>query len=111
MKEMSGKLIGKAKFGGNRKVAFAQTRMEQLAENRRQGQLRLLDAKKEVVELERKSALPALEQMPDFRDFMTQPAHEWDILDALPLIPKSQSSKNRDDEPPEIVEFEWQLRK
>ena len=115
VKEMSGKLIGKAKFGGNRRVAFAETRMEQLAENRRQGQIRLLNAKKEVVELERKSALPALEHQPDFRDFMTQgleqPAHEWDILDALPLMPKSQSSKNRDDEPPEIVDFEWQLRK
>ena len=66
VKEMSGKLICRAVFEGNRKQAFAETRLEQLADRRRDGRARLLDAKREMVELERKSATPLLEQMPDY---------------------------------------------
>lgn len=50
VKDMQGKVICKAVFNGNKRAAFAETRMEQLAERRRKGQAKRLQDKMDLIE-------------------------------------------------------------
>ncbi|MFC3875389.1 Mu transposase C-terminal domain-containing protein [Neisseria musculi] len=56
VKDMQGKVICKAVFNGNKRAAFAETRMEQLADRRRKGQARRLQNKMDLIEAQRRSA-------------------------------------------------------
>ena len=70
VKDMLGKVICKAVFNGNKRAAFAETRMEQLAERRRKGQAKRLQDKMDLIEAQRQSATPIIEQQPDFGEFL-----------------------------------------
>ena len=70
VKDMQGKVICKAVFNGNKRAAFAETRMEQLAERRRKGQAKRLQDKMDLIEAQRQSATPIIEQQPDFGEFL-----------------------------------------
>ena len=70
VKDMQGKLICKAVFNGNKRAAFAETRMEQLAERRRKGQAKRLQDKMDLIEAQRQSATPIIEQQPDYGEFL-----------------------------------------
>ena len=70
VKDMLGKVICKAVFNGNKRAAFTETRMEQLAERRRKGQAKRLQDKMDLIEAQRQSATPIIEQQPDFGEFL-----------------------------------------
>lgn len=63
VKNMDGTIICKAQFEGNKVAAFAQTRIEQLAEQRKQRKVKKAMAQ---IALAQAEARPALEHQPDF---------------------------------------------
>ena len=97
VKDADGRIIGKAKFQGNRRAAFAETRMEQLAERRLQGIKQLAQTKVEMAELERNSAIPALEHSPAHKlldDIIAESADgKMAVLEPVATKPKAKPAQ------------------
>lgn len=102
VKDMQGKVICKAVFNGNKRAAFAETRMEQLAERRRKGQTKRLQDKMDLIEAQRKSAMPLIEQQPDYGEFLKLKTEDGALVEVENTPPAKKKGKKK------LRDFLWE---
>lgn len=102
VKDMDGKVICKAVFDGNKRAAFAETRMEQLADRRRKGQEKRLQDKMDLIEAQRKSATPVIEQQPDYGEFLKLKTDSGELVEVENTPPAKGGGKKK------LRDFLWE---